>query len=690
MSAIGSAGVDDVRSGRERRPRVLLVDMPFSAVSRPSLALGLLKAIGCRAGYQVEVLPLKLHYAVHFAELRAYTVAANGFNLGYGEWVFSGAAFGEFSPRNTHEATYEDFLRSRGVPEEIIRDMRILRGTVAGFLQYSETVVDWKQYDLVGFTTTCSELTPALALAQRVKAWSPRTRILLGGAKCEGEMGAGILSAFEQVDFVFDGEAEASFLEVLEDVALDGRKPVAGVHRRDVEARQTAVSRQGPTDLNTLPAPDYSDYFEVLRALKAQDLIPQVITLEGSRGCWWGEKSLCTFCGLNGRMISYRRKDPERLVQEVVELVDRHRVFKISLSDNIIDPDYMHTFFPRLTELDLSLDIFLEIKSNMKLSQLETLLAAGVRSFQPGIENLDSHILKLMHKGVSGLQNVQLLKSGAELGIKMLWNLLFNFPGETDADYENVLRLLEFITHLQPPECCGQIRVDRFSPNFRDAVAGSEEWWADESDEFPGAELKAFREDDPALMPRIKLTGPLEFYRHTFDLDEAHLRRIAYSFEYRLEGSHPAPEFYERVVEFVSEWQRRFVPQQLVYFKGRRCLRIEDRRFNLSARTITLAEREKEIYLACGEITTPEHLTRILAKKKPLSAPRVDEVREFLDKLVGERLVLREGNRYLALAVPWDQVQANYREFRNKSWSALGPRALHSQRRRRQEEAPQK
>ena len=74
-----------------------------------------------------------------------------------------------------------------------------------------------------------------------------------------------------------------------------------------------------------------------------------------------------------------------------------------------------------------------------------------------------------MAKGVSGLQNIQLLKWCLELGIEVSWNLLWGFPGETAAMYAETVAFLPLLHHLQPPMAAGTIRLDRFSPNFFDA-----------------------------------------------------------------------------------------------------------------------------------------------------------------------------------------------------------------------------
>ena len=74
-----------------------------------------------------------------------------------------------------------------------------------------------------------------------------------------------------------------------------------------------------------------------------------------------------------------------------------------------------------------------------------------------------------MRKGVSGLQNIQLLKWCKELGVGPSWNLLFGFPGESADAYARMAKAVPFLTHLPPPGTISLIRLDRFSPNFFDA-----------------------------------------------------------------------------------------------------------------------------------------------------------------------------------------------------------------------------
>ena len=64
----------------------------------------------------------------------------------------------------------------------------------------------------------------------------------------------------------------------------------------------------------------------------------------------------------------------------------------------------------------------------MRKDQIALLGAAGIREVQPGIESFDTHTLKLMKKGVTGMQNVAFLKWAQQFGVAAYWNILYGFP----------------------------------------------------------------------------------------------------------------------------------------------------------------------------------------------------------------------------------------------------------------------
>jgi ribosomal peptide maturation radical SAM protein 1 len=188
--------------------------------------------------------------------------------------------------------------------------------------------------------------------------------------------------------------------------------------------------------------------------------------METARGCWWGAKHHCTFCGLNQNDMAFRAKSPEQAMDELVHLVSRYGLTKVVFADNIISMDYFRTFLPELKRRHMGIQLLYETKANLNKEQVKLCAEAGVSVIQPGIESLSTNVLHLMHKGVSPLQNVQLLKWCREYGVLPYWNVLYGFPGETAADYDEMCRIAENLSHLTPPLCGGAIRVERFSPYF--------------------------------------------------------------------------------------------------------------------------------------------------------------------------------------------------------------------------------
>src|SRR5262249_16173741 len=148
----------------------------------------------------------------------------------------------------------------------------------------------------------------------------------------------------------------------------------------------------------------------------------------------------------------YRSKSPARALAEIRYLVDRHQAKQLQVVDNILDLGYFNNLIPELKRLQLPVQLFYETKANLTKRQVKSLAEAGITWLQPGIESLNSHVLQLMDKGITSLQNIQLLKWCKQFGIYPTWNLLTGFPGETDEDYARLLDFMGKVTNLTPPE----------------------------------------------------------------------------------------------------------------------------------------------------------------------------------------------------------------------------------------------
>lgn len=601
--------------------KTLLVSMPFFSVYGPSLQICGLAAVARSQGFPVDTAHLNLAFARKIGVgLYEDLVDYRGHEIG--NWLFAAEAFPEAPPDPDNRLPHDfpeipDRLKEHGLDIDGLVHLR--RETVSAFLAELEESIAWSQYAVVGFSSTFQQNTPSFALARRLKQRWPHLVTLFGGANFEGEMGDELLRGCSFIDLAVDGEGDAAFPAVLAAIAA-GHNPrsIAGVVSRDGRGARPPLA-----DLARAPPPDFAEYFERIEAL--QIISPAErrklsIPFEGSRGCWWGEKHHCTFCGLNGQTMKFRQKPAADVLDEIGEVARRFGVFSFAGVDNIMAPDFFRDFVPRLIASERNYDFFVEIKSNLSRSQIKALAEAGVTAIQPGIESLSTPVLRLMRKGVRAIQNVNLLRWARHFGVEVRWNVLYGFPGEQPEHYEAQTRLFPHLVHLEAPNVACRIWMERFSPIFKDR------------DLFPTRRVE----------PRVSLKY---IYPPTLALD-----RIAYFFDYEFED-HLPDETYADIETAVDAWQKSWEADTkpwLTYRWSPGIMQIEDGRQPANPLTYNLPSPLAEIYRAISERPLP---AATIANALAMHGD-AGEIAEALDLFVEKGLVMREDDLYLALAIP--------------------------------------
>jgi len=347
------------------------------------------------------------------------------------------------------------------------------------------------------------------------------------------------------------------------------------------------------------------------------------IPVEGARGCWWGAKHHCIFCGINDERMGFSRKSAPRLYEEINGLCERWGVSQVWATDYILDTKYFRDLIPMLQQRRSYDEMFFEVKASLRRDQMEALAAAGITRLQPGIESLHTEVLRLMRKGTTALQNLQTLKWAKELGITLQWNIICGFPGENPRQYREMAELMEWTPHLPPPKGCSRITIDRFSPLFV-------------MPERFGIEIE-----------------PAKAYRYVYDLPEDEIARLAYFFVRRPEIGGEAeacsiPRYAEDVFRRVEIWQRMHHRVSFEYetSAGGRVW-LEDTRPGGGAARRELDPLESKIFGLADRAVSRAGILRRLRRR---SASREAGVQAALDRLVGSRALYREGDRFLALA----------------------------------------
>lgn len=608
--------------------RVLLVNMPFSNLRWPNLGPSLLKSALVRRGIGCDMAYPNFDFAEMVGWEHYYWLADHfAFVLG-GERLF---AKHYFTGLPGDERYWNDVLlvADSGLTERDREDFEGTERHIGPFLDRCMAGIDWSKYGVVGFAASFQQTMPSICLARRIKETRPAVKVIFGGAACEGEMGLELLRQFPEIDYVFLGEADLTIVPVVEQI-LAGR-PVdlpPGVAGRESAARLPLTPAPDSAtflvrDLDGLPYPDFDDYFARLDRSWLRREFDPLLFFETSRGCWWGQKHHCAFCGLNGSTMTYRSKSPRRAVEELSHLVGRYGVHKACTSDNILDHRYFHTFLPMIKEAGLDLGFVFEMKANMTREQVAALLDAGLGAAQLGLETFITSALKRINKGATALQNLQTLKWFSEPDIEVKWNILYGFPGEDPAGYAEMERLIPAICHLAPPMAVGRVRMDRFSPYF----------------EHPEAH--------GAVNPQ-----PNRAFRYVYPFPPESLARLAYYFEFDYADDRNPADYAAGALEAIQRWQEL---ERTVTFRqwdrGDGVLLLTDTRPGAAQFQRRLTGLEREIYLYCDSGRSLKKIVEYAGGRS--GSQDIDErrIRRLLDEWVHDRLMVHIDDRFLSLAL---------------------------------------
>ena len=322
-------------------PRILLVDMPFAAAGHPSLGLGSLQAVLRALGADCDALYANVSFA---RELGSRAFARIALDLPHpvlaGEWAFAACLYdGGPQPAGGY---VDDVLRGRWRMDpddvDLVRDAR---SRAAGFVHHCLRSVDWRSYDVIGFTSSSAQNVASLALARRVKELHAGALVVFGGSNWDEGMGAELHRRFPFVDVAVSGEAEESLPAL---VRWSRRRPSAGLrqipgicYRAGGRTVSTGPARP-VADLDALPLPQYDDYFEAVRVsglsrrLRPSVHARPVAAAGGPPGTPAGSAARPAAAGSTGR------RRPGKVLAELRSLAANHQCHQLSIVDDVPSP----------------------------------------------------------------------------------------------------------------------------------------------------------------------------------------------------------------------------------------------------------------------------------------------------------------------------------------------------------------
>lgn len=307
----------------------------------------------------------------------------------------------------------------------------------------------------------------AIDIATAVRKQSPNLPVIFGGWHPSLLPDQTLDEPF--VDAIVRGQGELTILEVAEHL-VDGRTmhSISGLSCKDNGRKQHNPERRVER-LESLPAPafDLVDFDAYQRACGIRKL-----AYATSVGCPYA----CNYCT---DMVFYKRRfnslPAQRVVSEVTQLVERYGIEEVALLDSN---------FP--VDIHRALDIAQGIKNSgvkfrwtfqastdflcrMTEDEVRLLGDSGVSHMGFGTESTSESVLKLMNKRHQRVNEMFETARKAELaGIRVTFNLIFGYPGESEADRNITFRTMSDIAR--------QFQNVSFSPNIFTPYPGIPIW----------------------------------------------------------------------------------------------------------------------------------------------------------------------------------------------------------------------
>ncbi len=612
--------------------KLVLVATPWQLFNRPSIQLGALKAFMQKEvpGIEVRALHPYLSYAAQLGFSDYHTISQSS-------WASEAIGASLLRRENLDDCRkfFCKALLSRGDGKRAVAELSALFDRARKLLEkhlldFVENL-DVRQVKLAGFTACLNQFSASIYAARLFRERFPQIPIVIGGTSCSGSIAPSILKAYRHIDYIISGEGELPLLSLWKHVtsadAVEGQEtlPSAVFFRKSLESAcenlcypQENRHNKGKmqlASLDELPYPDYDDYFRELAELPAQMQFYPVLPVESSRGCWWGR---CRFCNLNLQWKGYRAASTGRVAAMIDSLSRRYRCIDFAFMDNVLPRRQAAALFDTLSTHRRDYSIFAELRAVHSRDEYARMACGGLTTLQVGIEALSDSLLRRLGKGASVISNIAAMRHAFEAGVELDGNLIVHFPGSTDTEVQETLKILDFVWPYRP------LRTVSF--------------WLGH-----GSPAEAEREK-----LGINRIGPHPWWKRLFGSGESAPASLILTYAGdRREQQRRWRPVENRVKEMQRARARLGLHKILLGFRdGKEFLSIRQITPEGISRFHRLNGLSREIYLFCLDVRTVEEVM-----KRAGGRIKLEQLGQFVQGMVSRRLMFSDGKRILSLAV---------------------------------------
>lgn len=640
--------------------KILLCNMPWGKADFPSIQLGILKSALAKNGMKADVLYANTIFSELLGEKEYAKFALNSRYSFLTEWFFNDYLGDQ---RNEDAEILSEEIHSlmslecatpfiskdqkmmlagrmEGKQDEAVEYcMKIKREEVPRFFREIFREVFFEHYDIVAFTCSFSQTIPAISCARLIKQRFPEKIIILGGNGMNRESGEEYLKAFSWIDYISLGEGEETIPALVNCLRSHNYKieeemeSLKGFIYRDSIGNICVTESQPAVLTDGIPIPDYEDYFRQIWRMEkkyGKKYSQNTILFETARGCWWGEKSQCMFCGLNGENIHFRAKESNQILTEILELSSKYQVSEFVCVDNVLDYDLLEPVFDDLIRRQIKLKFFWEVKPFLNKKQLKKLADAGVTTVQAGIENFSTDILRMINKGSNMLRSILFLRDSKDAGVQVMYNYLYGFPGEKPEYYTEIVKIMPLLHHLEPPLYPPKPMIlQKYSGYYKKA-------------------------DTDSVMDM----QPMPQYSILYSDCTINIGKIAFNYFFTTNDMPDDLSYLDNIISAVKEWNERYYSSSgpvFLYERGMGFINLYDTRFG-DLRAVRLTGLAAFVFLCCSSVTNSEKIWKEIEKNDWTEPVNRKDLEMILHILTEGGYLLSEGERYVMLANDMNEI----------------------------------
>ncbi|MGD2087799.1 MAG: radical SAM protein [Candidatus Aminicenantes bacterium] len=435
-----------IKSNLQPRPsdkkKILLMLLPFWDPQIPPLGISCVKSFFQEKenGYKIKTIDANIQEAfreiyVKYFDILKKSIPENKrrhlYNIGH--QVLRNHAMAHLHYENKKE--YMELAKTLifntfyiHVHDRVVSELsKIIAGFFIHLRKYLRDLMEKERPAVLGLSVYSDTLPASLLAFKLAKEMYPGMMTVMGGGIFSGELSVDsdnfdfFLKKTPYIDKIIVGEGELLFLQLLRGELPESQRvfTLKDINNKTVDISSTAL-------------PDFSD-LDLQYYLQMANYT--------SRSCPFQ----CSFCVETVYWGKFRKKKPARIVEELIELYKKYGSQLFLMCDSLLNP-VITDLAKEFLKSDSAVYWGGYLRAEPQVCDTENTFLwrrGGFYRARLGIESGSQRILNSMKKKISPDQLKTAVSSLARAGTKTTAMFVIGFPGETEADFQKTLDLVE-------------------------------------------------------------------------------------------------------------------------------------------------------------------------------------------------------------------------------------------------------